>query len=244
MYLHVCHDICLYLPVWTGISAWVYARGAPLTVCETARLSVVRVGYVQDTFPIHMINIFFFSKHSPRQRRVVSGPDHGPRVDVEQGAAAALSAPQPQRPPTTESRQCHWARVRIDKIHTTCNIHAIWHFILNDFFLQMIEDTYTYMNIQTNTYCIHTNMAMIQTNACRYCRGSQLSAQRPQPGPQPWRGSDTAGRRPAGHTPAQARPPSQDGVRLGLTSPRPHESTVAEECPAVVYGLPGRWRPM
>ena len=87
-------------------------------------------------------------------------------------------------------------------------------------------------------------MAMIQTNACRYCRGSQLSAQRPQPGPQPWRGSDTAGRRLAGHTPAQARPPSQDGVRLGLTSPRPHESTVAEECPAVVYGLPGRWRPM
>ena len=87
MYLHVCHDICLYLPVWTGISAWVYARGAPLTVCETARLSVVRVGSVQDTFPIHMINILFFSKHSPRQRRVVSGPDHGPRVDVEQGAA-------------------------------------------------------------------------------------------------------------------------------------------------------------
>ena len=108
----------------------------------------------------------------------------------------------------------------------------------------MIEDTYTYMNIQTNTYGIHTNMAMIQTNACRYCRGSQLSAQRPQPGPQPWRGSDTAGRRPAGHTPAQARPPSQDGVRLGLTSPRPHESTVdcraaGGQCRSDVWNLPG-----
>jgi len=43
-----------------------------------------------------------------------------------------------------------------------------------------------------------------------------------------------------GHRHCRAR--RQGGVRLGLTSPpaRPHDSTVTEECPAVVYGLPGR----
>ncbi len=89
-------------------------------------------------------------------------------------------------------------------------------------------------------------MEMIQTNACRYCRGSQLSAQLPRPGPQPWRGSDTAGRRPAGHTPAQARSPSLPGAaaQAARCPTRTDESTVAEECPAVVYGLPGRWQPM
>ena len=34
------------------------------------------------------------------------------------------------------------------------------------------------------------------------------------------------------------------GVRLGRTSLRPHESTLAQECPEGIYGLPGRWRPM
>ena len=47
---------------------------------------------VQHTFPIHMMKrFFFFSKRRPRQRWVVSKPDHAPRVDVEQGAAGPLT---------------------------------------------------------------------------------------------------------------------------------------------------------
>ena len=38
-------------------------------------------------FNSHDQKILFFSKRRPRQRGVVSGPDRGPRVDVEQGAA-------------------------------------------------------------------------------------------------------------------------------------------------------------
>ena len=36
---------------------------------------------------IQIKRIYLFSKRRPRQRRVVSGPDHGPRVDVVQRAA-------------------------------------------------------------------------------------------------------------------------------------------------------------
>ena len=37
------------------------------------------------------------------------------------------------------------------------------------------------MQIQTYTYGIHTNMAMIQTNTCRYCRGTKALAARQLP---------------------------------------------------------------
>jgi hypothetical protein len=53
-------------------------------------LSVVWIKSVLQSSGTHSNSnqkILFFSKRRPRQRRVVSGPDHGPRVDVEQGAA-------------------------------------------------------------------------------------------------------------------------------------------------------------
>ncbi len=90
-------------------------------------------------------------------------------------------------------------------------------------------------------------MAMIQTNACRYCRQylhALVAASSQHSGlSQALRGSDTPGWRPAGHTPAQAAT-SGRARPLRRCPTRTDESTLAQECPGVIDRLPGRWWPM
>ena len=101
------------------------------------------------------------------------------------------------------------------------------------------------MQIQTYTYGIHTNMAMIQTNTCRYC--SSLNLRRALI---PQAGRPRATRRRRERRRRRRRCHRDRAGRESLShrhhddAARPNCQAVAPECPSVIYGLPGRWWPM
>ncbi len=91
LYLHV--SISLYLHASACNGKCLGIRKEDTTQAETVCGTVCGVGRVcAALIPIQIKRFYLFSKRHPRQRRLVSRPDHGPRFDVlEQGAARPRS---------------------------------------------------------------------------------------------------------------------------------------------------------
>ncbi len=125
VHVHVC--ICLYLSVY---------------VCMTESTCITRLNTVQ-------INSFIASTPASR---VVCGPNHGPRVDVEQLAGRSLRESGVQTHSRDKTSKCN---VRVYKYtHTELYIH-ICTFILSHFSLyqpKIHAHTCIYMQVQTHTY--------------------------------------------------------------------------------------------
>ena len=84
MYVIVFACICMYEPEYLPGDTLEGRHWDCLWDCQAVhgagRVCAAHISNSHD----QKIMILFFSKRSPRgQRRVVSGPDHGPRVDVE-----------------------------------------------------------------------------------------------------------------------------------------------------------------
>ncbi len=82
-------SISLYLHGCTGKCQGIHQEDT--TQAETVCGTVHGLGRAcAALIPIQIKILLLLSKRRPRQRRVVSGPDYGPGVDVEQGAALLL----------------------------------------------------------------------------------------------------------------------------------------------------------